>query len=55
MGDNRDNSSDSRSWGEVPLSYVVGKAMFVIFSKYKPEYSEYEWTFRWNRVGHIIR
>ena len=55
MGDNRDNSSDSRAWGEVPLSYVVGKAMFVIFSKYKPEGASYEWTFRWNRVGHVIR
>lgn len=26
MGDNRDNSSDSRSWGELPLSRVEAKA-----------------------------
>lgn len=32
MGDNRDNSTDSRMWGPVPLSYVKGKALFVIFS-----------------------
>jgi len=32
MGDNRDNSSDSRAWGQVPIEYVKGRAMFVWLS-----------------------
>ena len=32
MGDNRDNSQDSRYWGFLPASYVKGKALFVYFS-----------------------
>lgn len=29
LGDNRNNSSDSHSWGPVPMEQVVGKALFV--------------------------
>jgi signal peptidase I len=32
MGDNRDNSQDSRYWGFLPGSYVKGKALFVYWS-----------------------
>jgi signal peptidase I len=29
LGDNRNNSSDSRSWGPLPTEYVIGKALFI--------------------------
>jgi signal peptidase I len=32
MGDNRDNSQDSRYWGFLPASYVKGRALFIYFS-----------------------
>jgi signal peptidase I len=32
MGDKRDNSKDSRSWGEMPKENLLGKAMFVWLS-----------------------
>ncbi len=37
MGDNRDNSSDSRVWGDVPLINVRGRALFVVWSIWTPK------------------
>jgi signal peptidase I len=49
MGDNRDNSSDSRDWGFVPLRNVIGSPMFVYWSYDAP-------TSRWldENLGHKI-
>ncbi len=39
MGDNRENSRDSRYWGAVPRSYIKGKAMLVYWSYESDEQS----------------
>ena len=41
MGDNRDNSEDSRYWGFLPQSYVKGRAMMVYWS-FESDASDYE-------------
>jgi signal peptidase I len=32
MGDNRDNSQDSRYWGFLPRSYIKGRALMIYWS-----------------------
>ncbi len=51
MGDNRDNSSDSRFWGAVPVENVKGKAMFVWMSFANTPDQGGALGVRWSRIG----
>lgn len=49
LGDNRDNSLDSRFWGFVDLQKVKGRAFMLYWSWDKENFAV-----RWNRIGDII-
>ena len=49
VGDNRDNSSDSRFWGSVPYKLVIGQPWFIYFS-----WDTEKKTIRWDRLGTFI-
>lgn len=55
MGDNRDNSEDSRAWGCLPKELVVGKPLIIYWSwdKNMPLYKLFK-KVRWTRIGDVI-
>ncbi|MCF7740681.1 MAG: signal peptidase I [Candidatus Marinimicrobia bacterium] len=55
MGDNRDNSFDSRYWGFVAADQILGKPLFVFMSwnKNMPLYRITK-KIRWNRIGTVV-
>ncbi len=64
MGDNRDNSEDSRFWGFVPRDLVIGRAMFVYWSydeSARPSEGALGFIIdvfkntRWNRTGTLVK
>ena len=63
MGDNRDNSQDSRYWGTVPRASIVGRAMFVYWSIDRTDKGDggsnpaldFLTRSRWSRTGKFIK
>lgn len=62
MGDNRDNSTDSRALnqvGFVPLVNIVGRAQIIFFSVQEGESAwqlwRWPWSVRWGRLFTIVR
>jgi len=53
VGDNRDNSDDSRFWGFVPYQNFIGKAQLVWLSL-NPNAAHFWQKIRWHRIGRML-
>ncbi len=56
MGDNRDNSRDSRFWGPVPVADIRGKAMVIYWSAdlSKPLLSSLRWPWKGDGPNYVL-
>jgi signal peptidase I len=65
MGDNRDNSLDSRAWGPVPRNHIIGEGLFIYWSNVEAA-KQTSWALKilstlnltkvqWRRIGTIVR
>ncbi len=54
MGDNRDDSVDSRSWGFLDKDMILAKAMIVLYSWEMHKYEPFWKRIRWNRIGRAL-
>jgi signal peptidase I len=56
MGDNRDNSRDSRYWGFMPAGYIKGRALFIYYSIDESEpLTNLPRATRWERLLRVVR
>lgn len=65
MGDNRDNSLDSRAWGPVPRNHIIGEGLFIYWSNVEAA-KQTSWVLKilstlnltkvqWHRIGTLVR
>jgi len=59
MGDNRDNSLDSRFWGFIPMESIVGTPLIIYWS-WDPDLpllsiGDKLATVKWNRIGKLVK
>jgi signal peptidase I len=56
LGDNRDDSEDSRYWGFVDRSAIKGRPLFIYYSFDPGTLRPFSWltAIRWSRIGDTV-